>query len=88
MEGLGTPKTLKKQWFFNVFANAGFRYFEALDGPLGFILAPLGPIWSQNESQNGSQNGSKSILKSRKRGPLLVKNNQKRETFVNFRLVV
>ena len=88
MEGLGPPKTLKNQWFFKVFANSGFRYFEALDGPLGPILAPLGPIWSQNASQNGSQNGSKSTLKSLKREPLQVKNHQKRETVVNFRRVV
>jgi hypothetical protein len=88
LEGLGAPKTLKNQWFFKVFANAGFRYFEALDGPLGPISAPLGPIWSQNASQNGSQNGSKSTPKSLKREPLRVKNHQKRETVVNFRLVV
>ena len=54
-------KTLKNQWFFKVFANVGFRYFGALDGPLGPILAPLGPIWSQNSSQNESPDGSKSI---------------------------
>ena len=29
--------------------NAVFWLFEALDGPLGFILASLGPIWSKNE---------------------------------------
>ena len=52
MEGLGPPKTLKNIWFSKVFANAGFRYFGALDGPLGLILAPLGPIWSQNGTQN------------------------------------
>ena len=86
--GLWTPKTLKNQWFFKVFANAGFWVLEALNGPLGLILAPLGPIWSQNVSQNGSQNGSKSTLKSLKREPLQVKNHQKRETVVNFRRVV
>ena len=41
------------------FVNAGFRYFEALGGPLGPILAPLGPIWSQEGSQNRSPDGSK-----------------------------
>ena len=46
--------------FFKVFANVGFRYFEALDGPLGPILALLGPVWSQNASQNGFQNSTKS----------------------------
>ena len=64
MEGLGPPKTLKNKLFFKVFANVGFRYFGALDGPLGPILAPLGPIWSQNGSQNGSPDGSKSTPKS------------------------
>ena len=46
---LWTPKTLKNQWFFKVFANAAFRVFEALDGLLGRILAPswadLVPKW-------------------------------------------
>ena len=59
MQGLGPPKTLKNLRFFKVFVNAGFRYFEALGGPLGPILAPLGPIWSQEGSQNRSPNGSK-----------------------------
>ena len=71
---------------FMVFANAGFRYFEALHGPLGPILAPLGPIWSQNELQNGSPNRSKSTLKSLKIGTLQVKTYKKRETVVEFRL--
>ena len=60
MEGLGPPKTLQNQWFFKVFGVVGFPYFGALDGHLGVILAPLGPIWSQNGSQNGCPNGSKS----------------------------
>ena len=34
--------------FSKVFENVGFRYFEDTEGPLGPILAPLGPIWSQN----------------------------------------
>ena len=84
MEGLGPPKTFKNNWFFKVFANAGFRCFEALDGPLGPILAPLEPIWSQN----GSPNGSKSTLKSFKIGPLQVEKHEKRETVFKFRLVV
>ena len=54
-----TPKNLEKPLVFKVFVNAGFRYFEALGGPLGPILAPLGPIWSQEGSQNRSPNGSK-----------------------------
>ena len=88
LEGLGPPKTLKNQLFFEVFANVGFWYFGALDGPLGPILAPLGPIWSQNGSQNGSPDGSKSTPKSLKRGPLQVKNNLKRETVVKIRIGV
>ena len=75
LESLGPPKSWKKTWFFQVFANAGFRYFEALDVPLGPILASLGPIWSQNRSKNGSSNCSKSILESLKRGPLQAKNH-------------
>ena len=47
MEGLGTPKTLKNLCFFKIFAVVGFRYFGALDGLLGPILAPFGPIWSR-----------------------------------------
>ena len=77
-----------QQVSFKVFANSGFRCFGALDGPLGPILAPLGPIWFQNASQNGFQNGVKSILKSLKRDPLQVKNHQKRETVANFGRVV
>ena len=60
LEGLGTPKTLKNQWFFKVSAVVRFRYFGALDVPLGLILAPLGPIWSQAGSQNRSPDCSKS----------------------------
>ena len=48
LDSLGPQKHTKNNTFLEVFANAGFRYFEALDGPLGRILAPLGPIWSQN----------------------------------------
>ena len=54
MQGLGPSKTMKNQWVFKVFVN-GFRYFETLGGPLGPILAPLGPIWSQEGSQNDPQ---------------------------------
>ena len=39
------PRNLTKYVvFLKVFADAGFRYFEALDGPPGPILAPLGPL--------------------------------------------
>ena len=50
LEGFWTPKTLKNKLFFKVFANAAFRVFEALDGPLGLILPPswadLVPKWA------------------------------------------
>ena len=41
LDGLGHQKGFRK-----------FRswYFEGIDGPLGRILAPLGPIWSQNRT--------------------------------------
>jgi len=34
------------------FGVVGFRCSGVLDGLLGLILAPLGPIWFQNGSQN------------------------------------
>ena len=70
---LWTPKNLEKLMVFQGFTNAGFRYVQAFDGPLGPVLAPLGPIWSQNDLQNKSPNRSKSTLKSVKIGPLQVK---------------
>ena len=39
----------------NFFENADFCLFEALDGPLGFILVSLGPVWSKNGPQHGFQ---------------------------------
>jgi hypothetical protein len=32
--------------FFKIFAAVRFRFFGALDGPLGPIMAPLGPFWN------------------------------------------
>ena len=61
---LGGPKSEK---MVNVprenhfFENAVFWLFEALDGPLGFILASLGPIWSKNGPQNGFQKFSEKL---------------------------
>ena len=51
LEGLGPPKIFKTNCFGGVCKLKGLRYFRALDGPLGPILAPLEPIWSQNGSQ-------------------------------------
>ena len=53
---LGGPKSEKMPTVLrenDFFENAVFWLFEALDGPLGFILASLVPIWSQNGLQNG-----------------------------------
>ena len=48
--------------FFKVFANAGFWVFEALNGPLGLILAPswadLVPKWSPELLFSGEWSGS------------------------------
>ena len=57
------PETLKNQMF-KVFENAAFWLFEAPDGPLGLILPPIGPIWSQNGTQNVLQKWSKKLPKS------------------------
>jgi hypothetical protein len=61
--GLWTPKTLNTLWFFTVLGKATFWLFERLDGPLGLILALLGPNWSQNEPQNEPQRGQTSDQK-------------------------
>ena len=69
--GLWTPKTKKNLRFFKVFANAGFWVLEALNGPLGLILAPSWadlvpkwspkwpPKWSKSNPKNGPKNGPK-----------------------------
>ena len=60
---LWTPKTLKNLGFFKVFANAGFWVLEALNGPLGLILAfswaDLVPKWPPKCSKSGPKNGPK-----------------------------
>ena len=53
--------------FVEVFANAGFWVFEALNGPLGLILTPSwadlvpkrSPKWPQKLSKSGPKNGPK-----------------------------
>ena len=54
--------------------NAVFWLFEALDGPLGFILASLGPIWSKNGPQNGFQKFPEKLTQN-------VKNDDKKVQF-------
>ncbi len=85
---LEPQKPRKTNGFSNVFANVGFQHVRAFDGPLGPILAPLGPIWSQNDLQNGSPNRSKSTLKSLKIGSLRVEKQKKCKTVIKFRLGV
>ena len=68
------PKVEKYNCFFclkiKLFANAGFRYFETLDGLLGSILAPLrpilGPIWPREVAQNQSENCSRICVRQQK----------------------
>ena len=79
----GTPTTLKKH-VFKVLAHAAFRYFEGLDGSLGPILAPLGPIWSQHGCLNGPRCCPKVIKKGSKNGS--TNKPQKYYLFVNFGL--
>ena len=49
--GLWAQKRVKTHGFLRFLK----RLFKAPDGPLGLILPPLWPIWSQNGPQNGSQ---------------------------------
>ena len=67
------PTNLKKPKFFKVVTNAGFCVFEALNGPLGLILAPSwadqvpkrSPKWPSKWSKSGPKNGPKNCpLKS------------------------
>ena len=56
LDNLGPQKILNTQDF-QVFANAGFRYFEALDGSLGPLLGQSDPkmgIWSFVEGFGGA----------------------------------
>ena len=53
-------KQMRQSYAQTTFLEIDFSFFGTLDGPLGLILAPLGPIWSQNGSQNGSPDGFKS----------------------------
>ena len=57
------PKNLKKTMVFQVFEDAAFWLFGALDGPLGLILPPswadLVPKWVQNRPQKLSKKSPK-----------------------------
>ena len=68
---LGLPKAWdasgpqKQLLFSKVFANSGFWVFEALNGPLGLILAPswadlvLSPKWPPKWSKSSPKSGPK-----------------------------
>ena len=66
-EASGPQKTLKNVRFCKLFANATFWVFEALNGPLGPILAPSWadlvpdwvPKWLQKLSRKCSKTGPK-----------------------------
>ena len=66
-EASGPQKPKKNLQFFKVFANAGFWVLEALNGPLGLILAPSwadlvpkwSPKWPPKWSKSGPKNGPK-----------------------------
>ena len=72
---LWSPKTSKNNMFFEVFANAAFWVFEALDGPLWFVLAPSWADLIQNGSQNGAKDNPQKVPPkwSRKCAPKLTK---------------
>ena len=86
LRGLCSQKPLKTNWFFMVFENEGFWFFEAPDGSFWFILALLGrsdPKLGSNMSFNiylkSFNKLCKNCLKNvqfwvRKFGPKIVKN--------------
>ena len=51
LDSLGPQQIKQLMFLFLVFANSGFRYFEALDGPLGPV-----PEWAPNVVRKWSQN--------------------------------
>ena len=68
---LGASQSRKVELFsflkIKLFANAGFQYFETLDGLLGSILAPLrpilGPIWPREVAPKQSGSCSKTCVR-------------------------
>ena len=74
LEGL-EPKNIENLMFFKVFASGGFRYFDALDGHLGPILAPLGQIWSKMGPKNSPKSGPNSAQKLVKKRPQKLQKN-------------
>ena len=64
---LRAPKTQKVLFSYRkttLFANAVFRYFEALEILLGNIFALLGPFRPQNGPRNGPQKDPQIRLKT------------------------
>ena len=60
LRGLYSQKPSKTNWFFKVFVNEGFLFFEAPDGSYGLILALLG----RSDPKLGSKMSSNIFLKS------------------------
>jgi hypothetical protein len=58
------PQGHRKRTGFFGYANAGLQAFEAIDGSIGHILAPIVSIWSQNGSQQFPQSLSKNYSKT------------------------
>ena len=71
LRGLYSQKPSKTNWFFKVFVNEGFLFFEAPDGSYGLILALLG----RSDPKLGSKMSSNIFLKSGKKMCKNVKNN-------------
>ena len=63
LRGICSQKPLKNSWFFKVFVNAGFLFFEAPDVSYGLILALLG----RSDPKLGSKMSSNIFLKSGKK---------------------
>ena len=62
LRGLYSQKPSKTNWFFKVFVNEGFLFFEAPDGSFGLILALLG----RSDPNMGSKMSFNMFLKSGK----------------------
>ena len=60
LRGLCSLKPLKTNWFFKVFANAGFWFFEACDGSFGLFLA----LFGRSDPKKGSKMTSNMFRKS------------------------
>ena len=60
LRGLCSQKPLKNIWFFKVFENEGFWFFEAPDGSFGLLFSLLG----RSDPKMGSKMSFNIFLKS------------------------